>query len=224
MISIVGKWFILKIENATPLSTLVCLSRRPGEESDGGESCRESSSEESTNCNAESPKQDGMRSNRQGLVFEYFERNPPYSREPLADKVNSFFSWMHSSLVDANFCCNNLCFNLYLRFQFLHVNFPSWRIIGAVTYSILAGYLWLGMLLSFRLEVAVIPLPINCCWHLKWNFVTGIQYIGYPRDQHYGIWMLAFWRFTYFQNLRNVSIYFFLPKNQLVCYDQHQYF
>ncbi|XXG54010.1 hypothetical protein AAC387_Pa03g1996 [Persea americana] len=63
-------------------------SRRPGEESDGGESCRETSSDESTNCDVDSPKQDGLRSNHQGLVFEYFERDPPYSREPLADKIS----------------------------------------------------------------------------------------------------------------------------------------
>ncbi|XXG80556.1 hypothetical protein AAC387_Pa09g1394 [Persea americana] len=62
--------------------------RRPGEESDSGESCRETSSEESTNCDADGSKHDGIRSNRQGPIFEYFEHDPPYSREPLADKIS----------------------------------------------------------------------------------------------------------------------------------------
>lgn len=32
------------------------------------------------------------------LVFEYFERETPYNREPLADKARPFFLWFGSTL------------------------------------------------------------------------------------------------------------------------------
>ncbi|KAJ0962679.1 hypothetical protein J5N97_027801 [Dioscorea zingiberensis] len=101
-------------------------SRLQGEESDGG-SCRDSSSEGSSDCERERclkytrnldqnhfggasirrverlslrnnhieefSSDDGEAGSSQGhLLFEYLEHNPPYSREPLADKISDLAS------------------------------------------------------------------------------------------------------------------------------------
>ncbi|KAL2509666.1 hypothetical protein Fot_33313 [Forsythia ovata] len=58
-------------------------SRRPGEESDG-DSFGDSSSDGSSDCGQDR----GESGSSQGcLLFEYLERDQPYSREPLADKI-----------------------------------------------------------------------------------------------------------------------------------------
>ncbi|GAB4843061.1 hypothetical protein Ancab_013040 [Ancistrocladus abbreviatus] len=70
--------------------------RRPGEESDA-DSTRETSSDGSSDNETElrnktfngSSSDDGEFCSSSGvLVFEYLERDPPYSREPLADKIS----------------------------------------------------------------------------------------------------------------------------------------
>ncbi|XP_058082840.1 uncharacterized protein LOC131230846 [Magnolia sinica] len=63
-------------------------SRRPGEESDG-ESCRDTSSDGS-DLEVDRSKHHGEISSaaRGHPVFEYLERDPPYSREPLSDKIS----------------------------------------------------------------------------------------------------------------------------------------
>ncbi|KAK9139262.1 hypothetical protein Scep_008943 [Stephania cephalantha] len=58
-----------------PSATPSWSSRRPGEESD--ESRETSSSEEGEDCNLHRPPK-----------FQYLERDSPYSREPLADKIS----------------------------------------------------------------------------------------------------------------------------------------
>lgn len=180
-------------------------SRRPGEESDSGESCRETSSEESMNCDADCSRHDGIRSKRQGPIFEYFEHDPPYSRKPLADKVSSFL-FKVSSLQMPAFVFTILASMYYLRFQFLHIGFLGWRHTRAATYYVLAGFRWLGMLLSLSQVAALLWYILLCffilviyCWHN--GFDTGIQFIGYPRVPHCKIWMLVFWRFIPSQHL-----------------------
>lgn len=76
------------------------------------------------NCDADGSKHDGTRSNRQGPIFEYFEHDPPYSREPLADKVSSFLSEV-SSLQMPYLCFNNLRINVLSQISVLAHRFPG---------------------------------------------------------------------------------------------------
>ncbi|XWS22472.1 hypothetical protein CRYUN_Cryun29cG0037900 [Craigia yunnanensis] len=57
---------------------------------------------------------EGESVNSRSLIFEYYERDPPYSREPLADKVNMYFSPPLYSRRLFNVCIN--AFLIFVHF------------------------------------------------------------------------------------------------------------
>ena len=113
----------------------------PGEESD--ESSRETCSDGSSDCetgfsestlqgmkglslrykpfNGSSSDEGDFSSSPGVLIFEYFEHAPPFSREPLADKVISSSQFFYS--FPFLYPCILIKFNVILhRYHFLHHN------------------------------------------------------------------------------------------------------
>lgn len=62
-----------------------------------------------------SPSVEGKVSNPPGLlVFQYLERDSPYGREPLADKVSQLSTWRFYIALMGIFNHYNMCNNLYI--------------------------------------------------------------------------------------------------------------
>ncbi|XP_039136383.1 uncharacterized protein LOC120273747, partial [Dioscorea cayenensis subsp. rotundata] len=98
--------YLSAIQILVDSSRLIMRSRRPGEESDG-DTCQDTSSEGTEGeadqnlrpsskhpvCQETFLSDDVEFCNlAERPIFEYFERDPPYAREPLADKISSLVS------------------------------------------------------------------------------------------------------------------------------------
>lgn len=78
------------------------------------------------------------------LIFEFLERELPFTREPLVDKVGPH-PLDNSGLLFLGSCPSNLWVVMVFRFQHLHLNFQSYGHAAVATYHLLAGYVLLGM-------------------------------------------------------------------------------
>lgn len=59
------------------------------------------------------------------LMFEYFEQNPPYSREPLADKASPLWLWETNNYISDLLCFSNIyCIK---QISLLSTKFPELR-------------------------------------------------------------------------------------------------